>query len=232
MVVDNMQSSLPELPGKGSAIKGILLLLFGCTPLLLDDFIPPWGIPVSILAIWLILRVQGQSLATVGVVRPVDGWAKTILLGLIGAMFILALSLWFYPFLRELIGLKSPEITEYEVIEGNNSLLGIYLTVAWTTAGFGEEMIFRGFLMAGLARCLGASRTAWAASLVLSSLIFGLMHIRNGWGAVLSTGITGAVLAGLYLLSRRSIWAAYFAHGTVDTLAFLLIYTGLYKTLM
>ena len=68
--------------------------------------------------------------------------------------------------------------------------------------------------------------------MIVSSILFGLIHLRTGIGAVLSTGITGAVLAGLYLMSRRSIWAAYIAHGLVDTIGFLLIYSGLYKSLM
>ena len=86
--------------------------------------------------------------------------------------------------------------------------------------------------MGGLARCLGMSRAAWVASLVISSILFGLIHIRTGPGGVLTTGMNGAVLAGLYLLSGRSIWAPYVAHGLANTIGFLLIYSGLYKSLL
>jgi membrane protease YdiL (CAAX protease family) len=141
------------------------------------------------------------------------------------------LSEFLYPPLLNLVGLPGQDLSGYESMEGNNGLLAIFLTVSWTTAGFGEEMIFRGFLMSGLARCFGASKAGWAAAILISSILFGLIHINTGAGAVLITGITGAVLAGIYLLSRRAIWAAYIAHGLADTVGFLLIYSGLYKSL-
>ena len=227
-----MQESLQDLPGRGSRVTGAILLLVGCAPVLLDQVIPPWGIPAAVLAIWLVLKRQGQSLAVVGIVKPAIGWKNALLLGIGGAVLILALDQFVYPFLQGLIGAQPQDISSYAGIEGNNALLAIYLTVSWTTAGFGEELIFRGFLMAGLARCLGRSRAAWAAALIFSSILFGPIHLRTGVGAVLSTGMTGALFAGLYLMSHRSIWAAYIAYGLVDTIGFLLIHTGLYKSLM
>ncbi|MCZ6636371.1 MAG: CPBP family intramembrane metalloprotease [bacterium] len=212
-------------------MAGAIALLVGCAPILLDQVVPPWGIPAAVLAIWLILKKQGQSLAVVGVVKPPNGWSSTLLMGVGGALLIVALGEFGYPLLRELTGLPEQDISSYEGIEGNNSLLAIYLTVSWTTAGFGEELIFRGFLLAGLARCLGMSRAAWVAAVIVSSILFGLIHIRTGIGGVLETGMIGAVLGGLYLLSRRSIWAAYIAHGLANTVVFLFIYSGLYKSL-
>jgi membrane protease YdiL (CAAX protease family) len=211
-------------------VAGATVLLVACSPILLDQVVPPWGIPAAVLAIWLVLKRQGQSLAVVGVVKPVNGWSSTLLMGVGGALLIIALGEFVYPLLRGLIGVPGQDISSYEDIEGNNALLAIFLTVSWTTAGFGEELIFRGFLMAGLARCLGRSRAAWVAAVILSSILFGLIHLKTGVGGVLGTGMNGAVLAGLYLLSRRSIWAPYIAHGLADTIGFLLIYSGLYKS--
>lgn len=232
MKVLGMQESRPELPGRGSRTAGAITLLIGCAPILLDQVVAPWGIPAAVLAIWLVLRKQGQSLAVVGVIKPHYGWWSTLLMGISGTLLILALGQFVYPPILELIGLPGQDISSYENIEGNNALLAIFLTVSWTTAGFGEEMIFRGFLMAGLARCLGMSRAAWAAAMIISSILFGLIHLRTGMGGVLATGMNGAVLGGLYLLSRRSIWAAYIAHGLADTIAFLVIYSGLYRNLL
>ncbi len=227
-----MQDSMPELPGRGSGVAGAIALLVGCSPILLDQVVPPWGIPAAVIAIWLVLKKQGQSLAVVGVVKPHNGWSRTLLMGVGGGLLLVALGVFVYPPLLKLIGLPDQDISSWQDIEGNNALLAMYLTVAWTTAGFGEELIFRGFLMAGLARCLGMSRVAWAAALIVSSLLFGLIHVRTGAGGVLTTGMNGAVLAALYLMSRRSIWAAYIAHGLADTIAFLVIYSGLYRDLL
>jgi len=69
------------------------------------------------------------------------------------------------------------------------------------------------------------------AAVVVSSVLFGLIHVGTGIGGVLSTGMNGALLAGIYLFSRRSIWSAYIAHGLSDTVAFLVIYSGLHRSL-
>lgn len=228
---DSPERKARELPGQRSRIAAAIALLIGCSPILLDQVVPPLGIPVAVLAIWFVLKKQGQPWAVVGIVKPQLGWPRTVLMGVGGAAVIFALGVFVYPPLMGLIGLAGQDTSSWQGVEGNNSLLAIYLTVAWTTAGFGEELIFRGFLMAGLARLMGMSRMAWVAAVIISSLLFGLIHVRTGVGGVLTTGMTGAVLAGLYLLSRRSIWAVYIAHGLADTVAFLLIYSGLYKSL-
>ena len=226
-----MQEPRSDLPGRESKLACAIILLIGCSPILLDQVVPPWGIPAALLSIWLILKKQGQSLAVVGIVTPQHGWPRTLKLEMGGGLLILTLGEFVYPLLLNLVGLSGQDISSYEGIEGNNGLLAIYLTVSWTTAGFGEEMIFRGFLMAGLARCLGMSKAAWIAAVIISSILFGLIHIQTGAGGVLTTGINGAILARLYLMSRRAIWAAYIAHGLTNTIGFLLIYSGLYKNL-
>ena len=152
-----------------------------------------------------------------------------LMMGVGGALVLLVVGEAVLPALLRLLGLPGQDISSYESIEGNYGLLAMYLTVSWTTAGFGEELIFRGFLMGGLARCLGQSRWAWAAAVIISSMLFGLMHVKTGLGGMLTTGLSGALLAGLYLLSHRSIWAAYIAHGLANSVSFLWIFTGLHR---
>ena len=206
-----------------------LVVVYSLT--LLDQVIPPWGIPIAVLGIWLFLKKENQPLAVVGVVRPQYSWRTTVLMGVGCALLIILLGIFVYPPVLEMLGLPEQDLSSYEGVVGNNALLAMFLTVSWTTAGFGEELIFRGFLMAGLARCLGNSKVAWVVAVVVANSLFGLIHIGKGPGAVLTTGLNGAVLAGLYLLSRRSIWSAYIAHGLANTIGFLVIYTGAYESL-
>lgn len=217
-----------DLPLKGSRAASLALLLAGCAPVLLDSVVPPAGIPLSVLAIWLILRWQGQTLAVVGVRRPEMGWGRALLLGVAGAGVLLAMSAWVYPWMRGPLGIPPQDQSGYAVVVGNHRMLAIFLGVSWTTAGFGEELIFRGFLMSGLARVLGAGRGAWIMALVVANVLFGFLHWKTGWGGVLDTGLTGAILGGIFLLARRSIWAAYVAHALTNTIGFLLIYLGHY----
>ncbi len=64
-------------------------------------------------------------------------------------------------------------------------------------------------------------------SLLLVSVLFGLLHSYQGTVGVVMTGVTGLVFGILYLASGRNLWAPIIAHGTTDTVSFLIIYTGL-----
>jgi uncharacterized protein len=83
-------------------------------------------------------------------------------------------------------------------------------------AGLGEELIFRGFVQAGLARLLPAG---WAilGSLVIASLIFGACHYLSHTYFVLAT------LAGLYfgllMLASGSLGPPIIAHALYDYVA-------------
>jgi len=97
--------------------------------------------------------------------------------------------------------------------------------VLWITAalliGFNEETIFRGFLLGGL-----KSRFGLMPAVLISSAIFGLMHLLNGLSgadpAFLAAQIfvalgTGIVLS-LVTLRAGSVWPAVFLHIAADAI--------------
>lgn len=76
-------------------------------------------------------------------------------------------------------------------------------------AAFYEELATRGYIFAALRDSLGAR---WA--LVITSVVFGLLHLQNAGASVES--ITLVVLAGFFLggilIATRSLYAAWMAH--------------------
>jgi len=82
------------------------------------------------------------------------------------------------------------------------------------TAGLCEEFLYRGFAMAVLVR-LGA--TAWLAVLA-SSVLFGLAHLYQGRGGLVSTMIVGTVL-GIGRVAYGSLVPVIFWHSAVDVVA-------------
>jgi membrane protease YdiL (CAAX protease family) len=157
----------------------------------------------------LVLRLRGQSL-------PDLGWRKSSTLwGWLAAFGVAALYAGFVitgPMFRGL-----PILTDWSVFRIAMALgIGI-------TAGICEETVFRGFVMTQ-ARDGGAPI---AVQIVLSALLFGMAHL--GWGgttghfavnsmigAMLSTSILGAMLAGAYAIGRRSLMPVIFAHAAID----------------
>jgi membrane protease YdiL (CAAX protease family) len=80
------------------------------------------------------------------------------------------------------------------------------------TAGFCEELLFRGFLIWVLRPLVGL----WLAAL-LSALLFGAAHAYQGLAGVIRTGLFGLVFTAIVLLTR-SLWPAIVLHAVVDAM--------------
>jgi membrane protease YdiL (CAAX protease family) len=85
-------------------------------------------------------------------------------------------------------------------------------------AGFGEEVVFRGFLLAALTAPLGG---VWLALLV-SSLAFGVLHSYQGPVGMLRTACLGGVLGASVVLDG-SLWPAIVAHVLIDLVGGLVV---------
>ena len=83
-------------------------------------------------------------------------------------------------------------------------------TVVSLHAGIGEELFFRGYLLA----LLNANLPLWAACVIMV-VMFGLGHSYQGIGGVLKTMGAGALFLGFYLWSG-SLWLAILLHVFVD----------------
>jgi len=190
------------------------LLPFGATPFL-----------VAFGGVSLWLRREGAR--AVGLAFRPD-WGRTVLVGIgVGAGYQ-GFSLYVAePAIARLTG-KLPDVSFFAALEGNLHFLLISLTVAWTLAALGEEFVYRGYLLTRIARALGGEPRAWRAALVATSILFGVGHAYQGWSGVISAGLGGFLFGLLYLATGRNLWVCMIAHGTTDTVGFLLLYLGKY----
>ena len=124
---------------------------------------------------------------------------------LVGAAFGMLASSW-RPFVRlRLVVLR------YVVPWFRNESLGSLFLVA-AAAGLGEELLFRGALQTGLIVWWGESST-WAA-VIVSSLLFGVLHWATATYAVLAT-VMGCILGGL-LVATDNILVPVTTHTLYD----------------
>ena len=79
-------------------------------------------------------------------------------------------------------------------------------------AGVGEELAYRGYVMGVLGGIVGGP---WAA--VISSLVFGLLHVYQGPLGILRTATLGGLLAWGFL-ATGSLWPSIVAHAALDVL--------------
>lgn len=80
-------------------------------------------------------------------------------------------------------------------------------------AGLGEETAYRGYLITVLAPLTGVGGAA-----VLSSAVFGVLHVYQGWLGIPRTALMGGLLAWGFLASG-SLWPAIVAHTAIDLIA-------------
>ena len=185
------------------------------------------GYLLSILVAWFVLRLHSTGWREVGLARP-KSWLRTAFLGFGTALIVIALILVISNITLNLPGLEQaePDISRFNPLQGNLPLLLFSIFLAWTAVAFGEEMMYRAFLINQLGELFQGKKLRKVLPLLLSAVIFGLVHFYQGPIGIITTGLTGLILGVIYLWSGRNLWIAIIAHGLVNTLSFVLIYLG------
>ena len=164
-----------------------------------------WGA----LALYLLWR-SGFSPARIGLGRL--RWRSDVLGGLGLAALIGIPGLLFYLAARWL-GMNA----EVEPSALHNSWWRIpVLIIAAFANGFAEEVVVVGYLITRL-RQLGLSQNR---AILASSVLRGLYHLYQGFGAGLGNLVMGLVFGYAWCRSGR-LWPLVIAHGVIDTVAFV-----------
>ncbi len=183
----------------------------------------PFLLVFAVVSLWL----RGERARAVGLAFRSD-WGRTVLLGTGAGIGYQCFSLYVAePAIARLTG-NLPDVSLFAPLEGNVHFLLISLAVAWTLAALGEEFVYRGYLLTRIARALGDTRPAWLGALASTSILFGMGHGYQGVSGMITAGLGGFVFGLLYLATGRNLWVSVIAHGTMDTVGFLLLFLGKY----
>lgn len=184
-------------------------------------------VPFLFLMAWISLRWRGLGWRDVGLSRPAN-WRRTIVIGILCGIGMELLELFVtQPLLVKLTG-KMPDFSDLGELHGNWKLTLLFVALSWTLAAFGEEMVYRGYLMNRVAGLFRNPKIAWTISLVVVSFVFGLGHIDQGVTGQVENMIDGLLLGVIFLATGCNMWAAIIAHGVTDTVDILLMYLGKY----
>ena len=220
------------LPRKGKRNKAWLVVLEFAVilALFIADFrhhIFISKVPWLFLLAWISLRVRGLRWRDVGLARPAN-WRRTIVIGVLCGVGMELLELFVtQPLLVKLFG-KMPDLSALDGLRGSWKLLLLGLALTWTLAAFGEEMVYRGYLMNRVAGLFRNPTAAWTISLVVVSFVFGLGHIGQGITGQVENMIDGLLLGVIFLATGCNMWAAIITHGVTDTVDIVLLYLGKY----
>ena len=185
------------------------------------------GYLLSILVAWCVLRLHGTGWREIGLARP-KSWLRTAFLGFGTALIVIALILVISNIILNLPGLEQaePDISRFNPLQGNLPLLLFSVFLAWTAVAFGEEMMYRAFLINQLGELFQGKKLPKVLALSFSAIFFGLVHFYQGPIGMIITGLTGLIFGVIYLWSGRNLWVTIIAHGLVNTLSFVLVFYG------
>ena len=166
-----------------------------------------WSLVVAVLALWF---VQQRRWVALGLELR---WTP----GLMGVLF--GLTLITILLLRQRAGVVQDDDTLQAVRKRMSRLEALLphnpeefrrFAGLGITAGIGEELFYRGFLIWYLSQWMDV-----LAAAVVSSLIFGVGHAYQGTKGIVQTTLLGAFLAAVYLVSG-SIYPSMVIHALMD----------------
>ncbi len=179
------------------------------------------GPPVSAVLVLAWAQLSQTPLRALGLAAP-RSWTAT---GAVGVLFGIAFKLSMKALVMPLLG--APPINErYHYLAGNPAALPGMLAAVLVSAGFGEEVFFRGYVFERLGKLLGRGKVALTATILLSATLFALAHYQDQrLPGVEQAAVTGLVFGGIYAW-RKQLWAVIIAHAAFDLTAIALIYWG------
>ncbi len=184
----------------------------------------PWLLAVAAIFLWW----RGPGWRGIGLRRPANT-ARSLVIGVVVGVGYQYFGLFVVePTIARMTSGQLPDVSLFRSLVGNEALLAFWLAMSWTLAAFMEEIVYRGWLTNRLAELWRFSTNGWIAGVLLSSALFGVVHLYQGVPGMIATGLSGLVFGCVYFATGRNLWASILAHGFMDTAGFVMIYFGVY----
>ena len=205
---------------------------------MMDSVLGAYSGPTTLIATLILLTIymhtQGEKWASLGL-RALPGVkAKLLLLPQAFLIFVAVLAtIVLLTKGLESIGLnfmsETPEgeMERWGDIEGNLQQYLILIALSWISAGFGEEMFFRGFVITRLQTVFNGTKLASALAVLLAAFLFGYVHFYyQGLTGLVNGGAIGLIFGTFFLLYKRNLWPLVLAHGFINSLGFTSDFMG------
>ena len=197
----------------------IVLSVFVAITLYLNAIAHFFGLTYVLLSLW----ANRWSWQRFGLLAPVS-WSGVILQAIIFAVLLFVLgNLIVTPLIIKITGVGI-DYSIVDSIRGNLEYYLLLLLYMWVFAAFGEEFVYRGFLIMRISLVFGDTRTARWLTIIMSAVLFGLAHRYQGISGMIGVGLYGFFFGVLFITNKNRLWLTILTHGIYDMLMLTLIY--------
>lgn len=178
--------------------------------------------------VWLGLKLRGESLGDFGFSFKkfnLNFALKTFLQSILVLILATAGFIIGSIIMANITGIpENADMGGYNYLKGNLGMLLVSLGGVYIVSSFGEEVIYRAFLITRLGQLGLTGKKGKLIAVILSSIVFGLAHYSWGPMGIVQTGFMGLALGLCYIYLKKRIWVLIIAHAYMDTILMLQLY--------
>ncbi len=183
---------------------------------------------IMLLMIWTGLKLRGQSWSDFGLTfKSISFKGCLKVFGLSLVVFVIGVAAFIFGgiIMANITGVpESADLSIYDYLKDNLGMLFLSLVGVYIASSFGEELVYRAFLINRIAQLGAGSKHATTIAVMLSSVIFGLVHYEWGPMGMIQTGFMGLTMGICYIKLKKRLWILILAHAYMDTILIVQMY--------
>jgi hypothetical protein len=183
---------------------------------------------LMLIIVWIGLKLRGESWKDFGLGFKSVTWSEGMKMFLLSLLvFVLAVAGFIIGsiIMANITGIpESANMSGYDYLKDNIGMLILTLGGVYIVSSFGEEVIYRAFLINRISELGQETKKATVIAVILSSIVFGLVHYEWGPLGIVQTGFMGLALGICYIKFKRKLWILILAHAYMDTILMVQMY--------
>jgi len=183
---------------------------------------------LMLIFVWTGMRLRGEKWSDFGLTFKsisVREAIKVFLLSILVMVLALAGFIIGSIIMANITGIpEGSNMGGYDYLKDNIGMLFLTLGGVYIASSFGEEVIYRAFLINRISELGQNTAKATIVAVILSSIIFGLIHYDWGPMGMVQTGFMGLVLGICYIKLKKRLWVLILAHAYMDTILMVQVY--------
>ena len=183
---------------------------------------------LMLVMVWQGTRLRGGTLMDFGLsFKKFSLTASIKTFGLSWLVFVVGISAYLLgPVIMSFFTDIHPEanFSKYDFLKDNLGGLLLSLIGVYIVSSFGEEVIYRAFLINRISELTKGTKYSGTIAVILSTIFFGSIHYEWGLIGMIQTGCMGLVMGISYIKLKKRLWILVLAHAYMDTILLVQLY--------